>query len=249
MNLSNNTILITGGATGIGFALAEEFLSRGNEVVICGRREEKLREAKEKYLRLHTICCDISKSEERISLAKNVIANFPGLNILINNAGIQHDLNFLFEIESEKIESEIATNLTAQIHLSSLFIPHLLKKENPSIINISSGLGFVPLAIVPVYCATKAAIHSFSISLRKQLEKTSIKVFEIAPPTVDTNLDRGAREKRGQQDRGIQPDDFAKQAMIAIETDRYFAPIGQAENLFGALTSGKGDFVFGRMNG
>jgi uncharacterized oxidoreductase len=198
---------------------------------------------------LNTIRCDISKSEERISLAKNITNNFPNLNIIINNAGIQQELNFLSEIESEKIEQEISTNLTAQIHLSSLFIPHLMKKENPVIVNISSVLGFVPLVIVPVYCATKAAIHSFMMSLRKQLEKTPIKVFEIAPPTVDTNLDRGARDSRGQQERGIQPDECAKEIMKALEADKYFAPIGQAENLYGALINGKGDFVFGRMNG
>ncbi|MFI5263274.1 MAG: SDR family oxidoreductase [Candidatus Kapaibacterium sp.] len=249
MNLSHNTILITGGGTGIGLELAGEFLSRSNKVIICGRREEKLREAKERHPELHTIQCDISRSEERISLSKNTIEKFPSLNILINNAGIQQELNFLSEIESGKIEDEISTDLTAQIHLSSLFIPHLRRKEHPAIINISSGLAFVPLSIVPVYCATKAAIHSFSMSLRKQLEKTPIKVFEIAPPTVDTNLDRGAREKRGMTDRGISAAECAAEMIKALEADTFFAPIGQGENLYGALTGGKADFVFERMNG
>ncbi|MDP4221650.1 MAG: SDR family NAD(P)-dependent oxidoreductase, partial [Bacteroidota bacterium] len=181
MNLSGNTILITGGATGIGLALAEEFLQRENEVIICGRRQEKLQEAQDKNPKLHILQCDISRSRERISLAKTVTEKFPSINILINNAGIQQELNFLEEIDSEKIENEVASNLTAQIHLSSLFIPQFLKKESPAIVNMSSGLGFIPLAIVPVYCATKAAIHSFTMSLRKQLEKTSIKVFEMAP--------------------------------------------------------------------
>ena len=249
MNLSNNTILITGGATGIGLELAKQFLDLGNEVIICGRREEKLREAKDKHPKLHTLRCDISKTEERISLAKTVKENLPSLNVLINNAGIQQELNFLSEVESEKIEQEISTNLTAQIHLSALFIPHLIKKENPGIINISSGLAFVPLTIMPVYCATKAGIHSFTMSLRKQLENTTIKVFEIAPPTVDTDLDRGSREKRGMTDRGIQPEECAKEIIKALEADNFFAPIAQAENLYGALTNGKVDFVFGRMNG
>jgi uncharacterized oxidoreductase len=248
MNLSNNTVLITGGATGIGLELAKQFLDRGNVIIICGRREEKLHEAKEKYPTLNTLQCDISKREDRIRLAKSLTEKFPDLNILINNAGIQQEFNFTSQVNSEAIENEIATNLTAQIHLASLFIPHLLEKQTPAIINISSGLGFIPLAIVPVYCATKAGIHSFTMSLRKQLEASPIKVYEIAPPTVDTNLDRGAREKRNQHDRGISVEECTREIMKALEEDKFFAPIGQAENLYRALTSGKADFVFGRMN-
>lgn len=249
MDLSDNTILITGGATGIGLELARQLLDLGNEIIICGRREEKLSEAKKNFPRLHTYACDLSKRDERITFVNTVIADFPRLNILINNAGIQNQFDLTSEISSEDIENEIATNLIAPIHLSSLFISHLPGKNNSAIINVTSGLGFVPLAIVPVYCSTKAALHSYTMSLRHQLKETSIKVFEIAPPTVDTNLDRGAREKRGMVDRGISAVECAALMIKAIEEDRFFAPIGQAENLVGAVSSGKADLVFGRMNG
>jgi len=128
-------------------------------------------------------------------------------------------------------EDEIEINLTAPIHLSAYFIPLLLKRKEAAIVNISSGLGFVPIASMPVYCATKAAIHSFSLSLRHQLKDTSIEVFEIIPPIVDTELDKGARGERGQQDRGIPPSEVARATLKALENDEYELAVGMAENL------------------
>jgi uncharacterized oxidoreductase len=249
MNLSNNTILITGGATGIGLALAEEFLSRGNEVIICGRREEKLRGAKEKNPKLHTFVCDLSKADERIACTNSVIRDFPELNVLINNAGIQQYLKFLNDIPEEKIENEIATNLTAPIHLSSLFIPHFLKKSEAAIMNVTSGLAFVPIANSPVYCATKAALHSFSMTLRVQLRDTPIKVFELAPPIVDTELDRGERDKHNIIHRGISAEECAAEMITMIGEDSYFAPVERASNMFEASRSDQFDTFFKRMNG
>jgi uncharacterized oxidoreductase len=232
MKTTGNTILITGGATGIGFSLAEVFINAGNEVIICGRRENKLKEAKNKLPQIHTKVCDLSQEKERESLYKWVNAHFKNLNVLINNAGIQRMVNLRKGTRDLlNDEDEIEINLTAPIHLSAYFIPLLLKQREAAIINISSGLGFVPIAAMPVYCATKSAIHSFSLSLRHQLRDTSIKVFEIIPPIVDTELDKGARGERGQEDRGIPPLKVAQATLKALENDEYEIAIGMAENL------------------
>lgn len=231
MKTSGNTILITGGATGIGFALAEQFVKLGNEVVICGRREERLREASIRMGNIPYTVSDVTISEERLRLQEWIVKNFPSLNVLVNNAGIQNSYNLLKPVDPERVRKECETNFVAPVHLSNLFIPHLKNQANAAIINISSGLAFTPLAFMPVYCATKAAIHSFSLSLRHQLSKTSIKVFEIAPPTVDTELDKGERDSRANTYRGIKPEEFALEALEAIKNDKYEAGIGQAENL------------------
>jgi len=232
MHTTGKTILITGGATGIGFALAEIFLKKGNEVLICGRREHKLAEAKAKLPNLHTLKCDVASAEDRKRVLEGTISTLGSLNVLVNNAGIQREIDFKKgAVDSMSGENEIEINFQAPVHLSSLFIPHLMKQKEAAIVNISSGLAFVPIAIMPLYCATKAAIHSFSLSLRHQLRNTSIKVFEIIPPTTDTELDRGARDKRGQIDRGIKPEVVAASTIEAMEKDNYEVAIGQAQFL------------------
>ena len=248
MRISGNTILITGGATGIGFTLAQEFVKAGNEVIICGRRKNKLEEAKSKLPQIHTKACDLSKEMDRKELYEWVSSNFENINILVNNAGIQRMIDF--KKGTEELfggEDEIETNLKAYINLSAYFIPIFLKKEEAAIINVSSGLGFVPLAIMPVYCATKAAIHSFSVSLRHQLRNTPIKVFEIIPPTVDTELDRGSRAQRGQRDRGIPPSEVAKAAMDALEKNEYEVAVGMAKDLITGSRNNP-EQTFQRMN-
>ena len=232
MKTQGNTVLITGGATGIGFSLAEAFVKAGNQVVICGRRETKLRDAKTKLPQVYTMVCDLSKNDERRLLYEWARSNFNEVNILVNNAGIQRMIDLKKGInELSAGEDEIEVNLKACVHLSALFIPSFLKKKEAAIINVSSGLCFVPIAIMPVYCATKAAIHSFTLSLRYQLRDTSVKVFEVIPPTVDTELDKGARAQRGQEDRGIPPVEVAKATMKALEINQYEVPVGMAENL------------------
>ncbi|MBA4541444.1 MULTISPECIES: SDR family oxidoreductase [Thermoactinomyces] len=189
MNISGNTILITGGASGIGLAFAERFLQAGNEVIIVGRREAKLKEAKEKFPKLHTRVCDVANVEDRLSLFQWVKSEFPELNVLVNNAGIQQRVNLLrADKEWDYYRQEIAINLDGPIHLCMLFIPHLVKKQNAAIINVSSGLSLAPGVWVPVYSATKAALHSFTISLRHQLADTDVKVIEVLPPAVNTDL-------------------------------------------------------------
>ncbi len=242
MKLSGNTILITGGTSGIGLGFAEDFLQKSNKVIICGRRKKRLDEIKSKYGNIETIECDVSDEVQRENLAKSLITDYPDLNVIINNAGIQL-LADLTDIKLEKIRNELETNLIAPIHLSSLFIPHLKTKQNPAIINISSGLAFVPLAPVAVYCATKAALHSVSMSLRYQLRDTSIKVFEIIPPSVDTELGKERRKDKNQSHGGIPVIDFIKESMEAIANDKYEVPIDGAKNFYE-----KRDSMFTVMN-
>ena len=232
MNIENNTVLITGGATGIGFALAEQFLAANNNVIICGRRIEALQAAKEKLPRLQTRVADLSNADERKSLVEWTTENFPNLNILVNNAGIERE----FRVKNSTIaddflnENEIETNLTAPIHLTFLLLPHLLKQREAAVVNVSSGLGFVPIAVMPVYCATKAALQSFSKSLRYQLKETNVKVFDVAPPLVETELHEKVGAKSSQP-KGILPEQVAKKTLQAIRKDNYEIAIGLARVL------------------
>ncbi|MGZ3691822.1 MAG: SDR family oxidoreductase [Pseudobdellovibrio sp.] len=189
MELKSNAILITGGGSGIGFALASRLAKAGNKVIICGRRIEQLEDAKKKCPELHFLQADISTIKGREILFNQVTEKFPDLNFLLNNAGIQNRLPPLTEKQDwTKHQSEIATNLEAPMHLAMLFIPFLQKQKNPCIANVTSGLAFVPIHFLPTYCATKAALHSFTQTLRYQLKNTPIKVVEIAPPAVNTDL-------------------------------------------------------------
>jgi uncharacterized oxidoreductase len=235
----NNTILITGGATGIGFALAETLVDAGNKVIICGRREGKLKEARDKLPQIQTRVCDVSREKGRESLFNWVKDNFKDLNVLINNAGIQRMVN-LKKGTQDLLggENEVETNLIAPIYLSAYFIPLLLKKKESAIINVSSGLGFVPIASMPVYCATKAAVHSFTVSLRYQLRDTSIKVFEVVPPAVDTELGKGTTEEGDQGYRGMPPSEVARAALKAMANNEYEIVVGEAKGLvMGARTN------------
>lgn len=233
MQTSNNTILITGGATGIGLALATAFLDKRNEVIICGRRENALNEAKTKHPKFHIRQNDLSKIEERKSLARWTTQNFPKLNMLINNAGIQRE--FLLDdnnvAEKFSTENEIEINLTAPIHLTMLLLPHLKQQQNSAIINISSGLAYVPISIMPVYCATKSALQSFTKSLRYQLRNDKVKVFEVSPPIVDTELDNGARDQRGQTNKGLKPKAVAIKTLKGFANDNYNIAVGQVKIL------------------
>lgn len=210
MNLQNNTILITGGATGIGFALATRFLNNGNKVIIAGRRADKLQEAQAIHPELVTYVSDVSKEEERIALFEKVTRDFPQLNVVLNNAGIMHYLNYDGVEPWPQIELEIKTNLAAPIHFTRLFTSHLLKQKNAVILNVTSGLAHVPLAATPVYSATKAALHSYSQSMRHQF-KGRISVIEISPPL--TNTDLGIP---GANTEGISVDLFADEVMAGL---------------------------------
>lgn len=192
MNLSNNTILLTGGATGIGLALAQRLRRAGSEVLICGRRAAKLRDAQRQVPGLHIYECDLAQAAERAELARQVLADFPALNVLVNNAGVQHR-GRLAQADTSPAgwaaqQQEMAINFEAPVHLSLLLLPHLQHQPGATIINVTSGLAFAPGAFAPVYSATKAALHSFTLTLRHQLAATGVRVLEIAPPAVDTDL-------------------------------------------------------------
>ncbi|MDO3410566.1 SDR family NAD(P)-dependent oxidoreductase [Saccharibacillus sp. CPCC 101409] len=191
MKLTGNTILITGGGSGIGLAFAERFLQLGNTVIVCGRREHVLEAAKEQHPGLISRVADLDTAEGRIGLFDWVTTNYPDINVLINNAGIQQRFSILkadARNNWEELSREITTNLDAPAHLSFLFAPYFAAKEAAAILNVTSGLAFTPFAIGPLYSATKAALHSFTISLRLQLSESSVEVIEIAPPAVNTDL-------------------------------------------------------------
>jgi uncharacterized oxidoreductase len=186
MELNGNTVLVTGGASGIGFGLAEQFVQADSTVIICGRREDKLKEAQAKYPQLQIYPCNLGN--ERVALFEWVVSEFPAVNVLVNNAGIQQRFQLQQPPEWETLHDEIAVNFDAPIHLATLFIPHLLKQSQAAILNVTSGLAFSPMAMMSIYSATKAAMHSFTLSLRHQLSGTAITVIEIIPPAVDTDL-------------------------------------------------------------
>lgn len=188
MHIDSNTVLITGGGSGIGLGLAEAFLSAGSKVIVCGRDEGKLRAARAKNPGLATYACDVGKAAEREELVRWATREHAQLNVVINNAGIQRRVQLAQAEPWANCEAEIAINFHAPVHLCRLFIPHLLTRERPVLVNVTSGLAFVPVAFVPVYAATKAAMHSFTVSLRQQLASTPIQVIEIVPPAVNTDL-------------------------------------------------------------
>jgi uncharacterized oxidoreductase len=185
MNISNNKILVTGGATGIGLGLVERFVKENNTVIICGRNKLKLKEVSDKYPSVITRACDLSDENERLNLYKWISENHPDLNVLVNNAGIQQWMQISDDDFYQRAKQEIAINIEAPIHLSSMFV----KLERlKTIINVTSGLSFCPLVKVPVYSATKAFFHSFTLSLRELLKSKNIEVIEMIPPALNTDL-------------------------------------------------------------
>jgi uncharacterized oxidoreductase len=185
MNLSQNKILITGGASGIGLGLTERFLLENNTVIICGRRASLLAEIEQKHPSVITRVCDLSVESERIALFEWVAENHPDLQVLVNNAGIQHWMDISDEDFYQKASVEIMTNILAPVHLANLFAQ---LNSLQTIINVTSGLSFVPLTKVPVYSATKAFFHSFTQSLRYLLKSKNIEVIEMIPPALNTDL-------------------------------------------------------------
>jgi uncharacterized oxidoreductase len=224
MDMKGNKVLITGGATGIGLALAQRFVSAGSAVIACGRREDKLAEAAKKVPGLIAHKSDVATPQERESLLAWVQKNHPETNLLVNNAGIQRRFSLEEPVDWKEAGLEIAINLDAPIHLSALFVPHLKKRKNPAIFNVTSGLSFSPFSIMPVYCATKAALHSFTLSLRHQLRRTPIRVVEIIPPAVNTDLGGP-----GLHNFGADLNEFSDSVFAKIEAGELEVSFGTAE--------------------
>ena len=220
MKLSDRTILITGGTSGIGLGIAEAFQQSKSRVIVCGHNEEKISIVKEKFTNLSVLPCDIGDAKEREKLASEVLRRFPDLDILVNNAGIQRYIDLkkgYDELKSGK--DEIAINFVATVELTALFICHLMKRPSAAIINVSSGLGFMPMPNTPVYSATKAAIHIYSLVLRQQLKNTAVKVIEIVPPMVDTDLNKEGRNAAHIKFRGVSIAEYIPTIMRGLEND------------------------------
>jgi uncharacterized oxidoreductase len=187
MDITGNTILITGGGSGIGRALAEAFHARDNDVIITGRNREKLREVEMANPGIRAYELDVDDPVAIGAFAERIVEDFPSLNVLINNAGIMR-AEALQQGGTETAEATIVTNLLAPIRLTAALLPHLLTRQKAAVLTVSSGLAFLPRAAAPAYCATKAAIHSYTQSLRVQLRGTPVEAIELVPPYVQTEL-------------------------------------------------------------
>lgn len=217
MHLTGHKVLLTGGSTGIGYALAGELTARGNQVMICGRDAAKLEEAARR-LGVHSCVCDVARDEDLHRLLDTALGELGGLTMLVNNAGIQRNYRWSERPPAEilrEIDRELAVNLGAVMKLTALSLPYLTRADSGAVVNVSSGLGFVPKESAPVYCATKAAVHIFTKSLRWQLQSagTRIGVFEIVPPLVDTEMTRGRGTGK------LTPLQLAQESMAAMEAD------------------------------
>lgn len=187
MKIKNRTILIIGGSSGIGLELARELIRLDNTVIITGRDNEKLLSIKNTLPVINICKCDITNNEDIEKMYNVVIKDFPNVDIIINSAGIMKVINFEKE-DYQNICDEIDTNLSGMIKVNQRFISHLIQHENAGIVNISSGLAFIPFETTPIYSTSKAGVHMYSKVLRKQLRKTGIKVFEVAPPKTSQSM-------------------------------------------------------------
>jgi uncharacterized oxidoreductase len=219
MRTTDNTVLITGGTSGIGHALAAQLLARGNTVIITGRSEERLAQARLSLPGVHTLVCDQSDPHAITRACDAVTRRFPTLNVLINNAGIglRRNLNDTLTPPTD-LEQEIRTNLIGPMQMVHQLLPHLKAQTGAVIVNVTSGLAFVPMPLKPVYCATKAAMHSYTQSLRVQLKRCSIKVIELAPPATATAFNTGQETMNAS--RLMDVDKFAREAIRGFEKGR-----------------------------
>ena len=248
MQITGNTMLITGGGSGIGRALAEAFHARGNRVVIAGRRAEVLDEVVAANPGMKALTLDVDDGDAIKAFAERAVREFPSLNVLLNNAGIMKPEKLTSPPGYlEDAEKTVATNLLGPIRLTAALLPHLLKQPKSAVLNVTSGLAFVPLAVFPTYCATKAALHSYSMSLRRQLQGTSAEVIEIAPPYVQTHL---TGEHQANDPRAMPLDEYIAEVMAILERDPSPAEVivGRCKPLRFAAEDGKMAETFEALN-
>ncbi|MGP7795140.1 SDR family oxidoreductase [Sphingomonas sp. CLY1604] len=196
MKTSGNTILMTGGGSGIGEALAHRFHDRGDTVIIAGRRQDALDRAAAGRAGIHTVTLDVEDSDAIDAFAERIVTDFPDLNVLFNNAGIMQFEDLTRRRDLSAAEATLAINLLGPIRLTNALIEHLATRPDAAIVTVTSGLAFVPLVAAPTYSATKAAIHSYTVSLRTQLAG-KIEIIEVAPPGVRTDLTPGQANRPG----------------------------------------------------
>ena len=229
MKLTGRTILITGGSAGIGLAFALKFLELGNQVIVTGRRQSALDELKAKYPKLHTVQSDVAEPARIAFLAKRVKAGYPKLDVLMNNAGIMLHKNLKAPAaDLDGLMTEVNINVGGVIRMTSAFID-ILTANKGTVINVSSALAFVPLPSAPIYCATKSAVHSYTQSLRFQLEEPGVEVIELMPPAVKTALTADLPEGDGVT--LITTDELIKQSFAALKAGKVEIRPGQANLL------------------
>lgn len=220
MNLTNSTILITGGTSGIGLEFVKQFSELGATIIVTGRKAEALQETKKQFPGVHTFQSDVSKADDIKNLYEQVTREFPGLNILINNAGLMRLIDLQDQrLDLENINREIATNLTGTVQMVHQFLPHLVQQKSAAIVNVSSGIAFMPYSAAPVYSATKAGVRAYTQALRLQLEDTRVKVFEMIPPGVKTNL-QNEWEKQPNPAMMMTVDKMVQVAIKGMENDK-----------------------------
>jgi len=238
MKLTDNTIFITGGGSGIGRGLAEAFHQLGNKVIIAGRRKGHLAETLRANPGMQSVELDIADPASIAAVAKDLIARFPQLNVLVNNAGIMHVDDVSGPIDDAVAVATLTTNLLGPIRLTGALVDQLKKQDSATVINVSSVLGFVPLALAAIYSSTKAAIHSYSLSLRFKLRNTPVAVLEIAPPWVQTDLLNSNNEPRA-----MPLGEFIAETMKVLGTDAEEVLVEQAKPLRNNAGPAEGGFV------
>ena len=247
MQTTGNTILITGGGSGIGRSLAEAFHTQGNQVIISGRRQSVLDEVVAANPGMAAFTVDMTGAESIIAFANQVTAAYPSLNAVINNAGIMVNEDLVGGNYLSTAEATVATNLLGPIRLTAALLPHLLAQPKATVLTVSSGLAFVPMAATPTYSATKAAIHSYSQALRHQLRNTSVEVIEIAPPYVQTYLQG---ERQANDPHAMPLDEFISETMslLAGTPENGEVLVQRVHPLRFAEQTGKSAVMFGFIN-
>ena len=238
MKLTGNTILITGGGSGIGRGLAEAFHKLGNKVIIAGRRKGYLAETLRANQGMESVELDIADPANIEAVARDLIARYPKLNVLVNNAGIMHIDDVSGPIDDAVAVATVTTNLLGPIRLTAALVDHLKKQEWATVINVSSVLGFVPLTLAAIYSSTRAAIHSYSLSLRYKLRTTPVAVLEIAPPWVQTDLLNSNNEPRA-----MPLGEFIAETVKVLGTDAEEVLVEQAKPLRNNAGPSEGAFV------
>ena len=249
MKMNGNTILITGGTSGLGMGLAEALHKLGNKVIITGRREDRLKSICAANPGMSSYVLDVANPESVRSVAKKATHEHPSLNCVFNNAGVQNRFDFTADqpFDDNGLLQELGINIAGVVRMSAEFLPHLRKQKDAVILNVSSGLAFVPLARYPVYCATKAAVHSFSMSLRHQLKNSGIRVLELIPPYVATELGGPSKPPAGAP-QPMPLDAFVRETMEKLATDADEIAIGPAQGLQAAATTEAAKGAFAGMN-